>query len=397
MRLTEVKNMIPDWRVIVVLIGLLVVQIPPELQGQIGIPTFEEGRKTYKQLMKEAYMADNIALIILYSDLIATNVLPKIQNPDTIKANTGVITDIVNPYQQTYYPIIDRVRPFKNPLWITVDPTNIIINSSSTIVTDDQLSTFIRKSKKLSDDYHNYLNAHEADKNDRDALRGLISTMIQFYEKEKASKYINRYLRGIKKITVEEAQFISNLALASPSTDELVDFIEEHNQVFSKELTRSQRNLIKAKAIQYDLDEKNLLEPFYVWKEYEKELGMDADSLYRIFAIGYFAEQPGTTSELVNECIDFLANYPHADWEVQDPMFKVALLNSSKKEDIEFLLDLISGQIFKEESYIKLDYRAVALYKLGQEERALKMISDITAKAAEKGIRHKPLLHQLKK
>ena len=100
---------------------------------------------------------------------------------------------------------------------------------------------------------------------------------------------------------------------------------------------------------------------------------------------------------LYNESFDFINLYPRADWSLLDPLYNVIVPNTTKKEDLELLLDLISFQIFREESYRQLDYKAMILYKLGEKERALGMISQINSLATKKKVRYKSMLYNMKK
>ena len=365
--------------------------------AQIGLQVFETKEASFKSVLNEAKDNNTIALYIIYTDAIPVTNLPRISKPDTIKFNNNIITDVVDPYVQIRHPLINRVRPFSNPHWITVDPDNIVIGASRKIKTDKELSTFIRTSLKVSRDYHLAKTKLKEDKNDISAQKEIISATVQMHESSKSRKYINKYLKKLKNPTKEDLQFVLDIADECTCSSKLIDFIEDHQRQIEEFASPSKLLKIRQQFIIEDLKEKQLLEPYYVWKAYEKKLGAQADSLYRLFAIEYFSKTPGNTKELVNESIDFLNYYPESSWDLQDHLYKVILANVKEKEDLELMLDLISGQIFKSKNYRKLDYRAVILYRLGHKEQSLKMLQEIASLAAAEGIRYKSMIYQIQK
>ena len=139
------------------------------------------------------------------------------------------------------------------------------------------------------------------------------------------------------------------------------------------------------------------MDPPTVWERFEAELGIKADSLYRLFAIEYFQTIEPDVDILLDEVYDFLYYYPDTPWEKQDALYSLAIKHTEEKEDFNILLDLISYQVYKDVDFRKLDFRAVILYKLGSTERALRMIQDIHEMAMSEGVNYKSMLYSLDK
>jgi|GEM_PF-2383439 len=367
------------------------------LSGQVGIPVFQNKRASYKDVLKEAKEKNTIALVVMYTEAIASNVIPRITGADTIKSNNNLITAVVDPYIQVNHPLIRRARPFNNPMWITIHPDNTIIGLSNSIVTNEGLSQFVRASKRIAQHYSEAKAQLNVDKNNMEAKKSLIEAMTVMYDSKKAQKHINKYIGSIGNPSREELEFVFKVAENCACGGKLEKFINKHASKLERVITTDRYLRLRQKFINTKLDEKGLLEPFYVWRAYEKDLGVHADSLFRLFAIGYFASIPSESEALINESIDYLGAYPDSPWELQDPLFNTVVNTISKKEDLELMLDLIGGQLFKEKTYRKLDYRALILYKLGQKDKALQLLSEVNEMAVKQGIRYKSLIYGLKK
>jgi len=336
------------------------------LSGQVGIPVFQNKRASYKDVLKEAKEKNTIALVVMYTEAIASNVIPRITGADTIKSNNNLITAVVDPY-------------------------------SNSIVTNEGLSQFVRASKRIAQHYSEAKAQLNVDKNNMEAKKSLIEAMTVMYDSKKAQKHINKYIGSIGNPSREELEFVFKVAENCACGGKLEKFINKHASKLERVITTDRYLRLRQKFINTKLDEKGLLEPFYVWRAYEKDLGVHADSLFRLFAIGYFASIPSESEALINESIDYLGAYPDSPWELQDPLFNTVVNTISKKEDLELMLDLIGGQLFKEKTYRKLDYRALILYKLGQKDKALQLLSEVNEMAVKQGIRYKSLIYGLKK
>ena len=152
---------------------------------------------------------------------------------------------------------------------------------------------------------------------------------------------------------------------------------------------------LQHKYILNDLFKADLLEPYYVWERYEKELGYHADSMYRRFALVYFSSIVPDKKALYDEAYDYILLYPRTEWKYLDGLYEIVVQGTEKKEELEELLDLLFFQLAREEGYKQLDYKAYILYKLGQRETALKMMRQINTAAMEKGVRYKSLIYSI--
>lgn len=366
------------------------------MTSQIGLPHLDDKRNpSYKSLLKSAEENNTIALAVLYTDDVPVNVLPRISAADSIKRKYNLVTDVINPYRQISYPLITRIRPFSNPLWVTVLPDNIIIGASSQISTDEELDLFVKTSKDIAAVYDQAKEALDEDDDNVAAQKDMISAMSMMYESKKIRRTLNKFLKKIETPSDEDLDYIISVAEKCACSSKLEDFIDDREGQVIEKIGLQRYLSIKQRFINDDLNEKQLLEPYYVWQKYEQELGIYADSLYRLFAIGYFSTAIDGKETMVTESMDFLTYYPDTPWEVQDNLYLTILNNIKTTEDLEIMLDLISGQLFKEKTFRKLDFRAYILYQLGKKEEALKMLQEVTSLAAEQGIRYKSLLNNL--
>jgi len=71
--------------------------------------------------------------------------------------------------------------------------------------------------------------------------------------------------------------------------------------------------------------------------------------------------------------------------------------NTTKKEDLEILLELISYQVSRDPSYRQMDMKAYLLYKLGFKERGLSLVQEVMRDAKSKGVAYDSLIKTLNK
>ncbi|MEL6123914.1 MAG: hypothetical protein AAFR14_09330 [Bacteroidota bacterium] len=384
---------------------LSLLALTPSLHAQIGLPDLEKDRISYRSFVKKLNENDKIGLLVLYTEALPATTLPRITNMAGIISEYDLITDVVDPYDQVTHPIFRRARPkavsdlgtytpgLGNPTWLTIDRNNIVIDLATNLTTDSLLTDFVRESMAKSKNYHQALDAYEANDKDVTVLTDLIFATTALHEGDQARKYINRYLKTIpQRPNDQQLEYAMRMAEECNCGGRITGFILDHEEQIKERISEERFLQVRRRLIHADLLEKGQLEPYYVWREYERHLGTKADSLYRMYAIVHFAQSPLTKKELYDECLDYVINYPHTAWEQQDPIYNLLIQAAESPTDQELLLDLISGQLFRGEHYKKLDYRAYLLYKLGQKTRALELIARVNELALKEGVKYTSLM-----
>ena len=363
--------------------------------AQVSLLSLQDRDATYRSVLKKASKDRVPVLAILYSPTYPVSGPNNFSEANEIirsaKVHPIVIDWASSPDQkpQRYFTEID------NPGWMLIHPDEIIIGVSKTITNDNELKAFLDQNLALCSEIEEVIQSENPDKLDR--LLKLARLSARTYDQFYTSEVIDDFLGGInlKRIKSQYYKEVLGLAMNGPYSKQLNKLINQSQERAIMLAGLDTVLNIQTAYIQYDLKQKGLLDPYFIWQRYEKELGVDADSLYRIFAIQYFSTPPVEDEMLYNEAFDFVNFYPRAPWNVQKQLFRILIPATSKEEDLNLLLDLISFQIFREKTYDKLDYQATILYKLGQKERALEMVDEINRLALEQGIRYKSMLYTM--
>ena len=393
------------------IISLLI--LPLISQSQQGILSLTKNGLDYKKAMKLAQESQKPIVAILYSPFVRTTTIPRaIQNVARTITEAGCIgiaidwakAPLEHPQKKIRQALNTTYSPFSgniamsNPLWVFIHHNGLLVNVSSTITDEDSLNKFILASRSTYEKIEalgkKALNSNKLS-DQLEYLRALAGT----YDYEKATEELDDFIKGINKrnISDDALQQIFSLGYHIPYSKKLNKLISSDYEKAKMVAGRDTILSIQKAYILQELSKKDKLAPFHVWKRYEKELGDGADSLYRRFALSYLSTPPFDPKALYDEAIDYIHFYPKSDWDYLKPLYALVVPRTTKKDDLELLLDLISFQILREESYEQLDYKAVLLYKIGKKERALRMIKQINASAVEKGIRYKSMLYTLSK
>jgi len=365
--------------------------------AQIGIPTFEKGENSLKNLLSEARALDQNILVISYSAKAPTDILPEIKNPDSILLYYPMVTDVIDPFLEMSDLISYRLKQYSNPGWTIIHPENRILFYANSIKNDEDLIVAAAFAESLKAEYDKALELLDDDKNDIEGLKLVIRAISKMYEQRGINRYINRFLKQVQGNESEELPFLIEIAERSPGNGNLDKFLINNKEQVIRLSSLEKYTDIRQKAIIAELKNREIYEPYMIWKKFEDEFGMQADSLYRLQAIHYFAKDPEAKEDELHEIIAFLDLYPDTPWETLDPLYGRALKLISSQSDLEIMLDLIGGQIFQGKHYRKLDYRAIILYRLGQKERSLKLISEVMSLAQEHEPSYRSMIYMINK
>lgn len=364
--------------------------------AQISLLQLDNNQLTYRQVLKQAKEDRTLILAVLYSPTYPVAAPNEFENAAGIIANYKVKTIVIDWASAPNQSPQHRYKELENPSWMLIHPEDLVISVNKTISNDMELQQFLETGLSLSDKIESAFQNTQQSK-DPGHILALAKLCAQTYDTEYTSKVVDDFIKRInpRKINNQILQDILRVGIKGPYSKRLNRLI--NNDVDKAMMLTSVDTVLNIQRyyILNDLQKKGLLEPFYVWQRFERELGYDADSLYRMFAISYFSAPPIDAEMLYAEAFDFMILYPRSPWEYLDHLYKLIVPATSDKEDLNILLDLISFQLFREKTYRKLDYKAVILYKLDQKERALSMIEEINKLALEQGVLYRSMLYGL--
>lgn len=352
---------------------------------------------TYKKALKLAKKENKPVLAILYSQAMPSVGTNKFSNAEEVVQRTGAIPIVIDWVRLAGRDPQRRISNPQNSTWLLIHPEDIILSTQSSITHNAQLAAFITSNQEKYDQVTEAIEQKNKKTNVDDVLEAA-EVVYNLEDPIRAKELVEDYLKRInpKQLNNERFKRVIELCKKSPISTRLYRLIlKQKERAIALSDTDTVHYILRANIL-YELNRANILDPYNVWTRYEQELDYKADSLYRIFALEYFAQIAPDKQSLYDEAFDFINEYPRADWSLLDPLYAVVLQNTTKKEDLELLQDLISFQIFRDESFRQLDYKAFIIYKLGQKERALKMISQIRADAISKGINYQSMLHSVK-
>lgn len=366
------------------------------LSGQISLLRLDQG-VSYKQAIKSGKKDGKPVLVIMYSPdmpITGKNIFKSVSDTiNTANVHTVVI-DWANNLSKKPQTLLET---FSNPNFLLMHPEEVIINQNSGIYTDKEMSRFLKTGIETYRKFDPVIEQYLTTKNAENQI-ALIEASSSLKDKRYGSNILNDYVKRIDKKNLTDGHFrkILELGKNNPFSSSLAKLIYKNRDRAIKVSDTKTVSAIQQAQIFDELKKKNLLEPYYVWQRYEKEMGEQADSLYRRFAIYYFSTPPINKPSLYDEAFDYINFYQRSEWEYLNPLFQFVIQETKEKEDLDLLLDLISFQLFREENYEKLDYKAVILYKLGEKERALGLVKKVNELAFKEGKKYKSLLHSLK-
>ena len=223
-------------------------------------------------------------------------------------------------------------------------------------------------------------------------------TISETYEAYLANDLVDDYLKRVDPNHMDAAslQKVIRISSSRPTTSRVYNLLRARGEQAKRVVGRDTVLDLQTSYIKRDLRNKNLLDPFNIWQRYEAELGYEADSLYRLFALDFLSHPSQDREMLYNEAYDYMVIYPDSPWSFLNNLYTLVVPNTDKKEDLEELLELISYQVSKDPSYRQTDFKAYLLYKLGYKERGLSLVDDLLLDAKNKGVNYKSLLSSLK-
>ncbi len=366
--------------------------------GQQSLLTLVDNGLDYKKAIKLAQEIQKPIVAVLYSPGVPSTTTNSFQNIQQTIEDAGCIGISIDWIKAPRKKPQKNIKITSNPTWAFIHPNEVIIDISYLITDEASLNEFLEKCKTS----YNKINASIEKVSESKKL----STQLEYanliadtYDKKTAITLLDEIISGVnkKKISNNALKQIFSLGYKAPYSKNLNKLILKDYEKSKRLVGRDTILYIQERYILQGLNKKGLLEPYYVWERFENETGDGADSLYRIFALGYLSTPPIDEKVLYDEAFDYLQFYPNSEWTFLERLYSIVVPRTSNQEDLEILLDLISYQALREESYPQLDYKAVLLYKLGQKERALSMIQQINTKALEKGVRYKSMLYALSK
>ena len=375
---------------------ILLLVLPLFLTGQQSVVSLGLPGADYYSLMDLSKKSNKPALIFLYYPFQISNHNTTFVNLANVLDKYDIHKGMINLDQgNNARALADEINNVLKVKWILLHPDGIQIAQATDIKTDEEADAFIQESLALYTEFQDNYVKYKGSKN-KDEQYLLLESASRLTERDYTIKIFNRYLKSIdqKRLSKEDYTNILKIGKRCPYAKQFDKILRKKRDVIRTMLSEKEIADLQRKYILYDLKSKGLLEPYYVWNRYEKEIGYFADSLFRLFAIQYFAEE-SELALLYNEAFDFIELYPRADWELLSPLYRIVISNTDKKEDLELLLDLISFQIFRQENPTNIDYKAAILYELGFKERALEMVQKANKLAAQSGVRYKSLLATL--
>lgn len=378
---------------------LLVVCFSWSLAAQNDFQQLSPSDLGYKKLLKKAREEGMPILGILYSKNEAiTSAIFIDEGTDLSLITDSTIVTVVDWVQRPGHPIIRGIQSYQNPIYLIIHPSGVRLSTNQNLTDINQLKGFVRNGHMLAKVYDKMFIAFQEDSKNEQTLRDLIQFFVISNNKKEATDYVERFIEvKEKQMDIDDLQFLFKMAQKCACGSDLKKLLIENEKIVLSFASEDEWYTMRQGYIIDELYNNGMLDPPTVWERFEAELGLKADSLYRLFAIEYFQTLEPNVDILLDEIYDFLYYYPDAPWEKQDALYSLALKHTKEKEDFNILLDLISYQIYKDEDYRKLDFRAFILYKLGYKERALRMIEEIQEMALSEGVYYKSMLYSLAK
>lgn len=382
---------------ILILIILISLGFLNVAEGQNDFRKLNPVDLSYKRVLKESKNQQLPVLVIAFSgENPTTSVLFFEPSPELDFINTYSIAYQIDWLRKSSHPVFRNASVTGNPSYMMLSSDGTVLSRSTSIENLKELKEFVENGNFLFKTHSDLMVKYASDKKNPETLKELINFYLHIKNENLAGTVIGQLLDNQKKsINEADTRYLFSVARQCICDYVLWEFLKEKEEEILSFATLDEYLLVKQKYILQDLVDAQLLDPPTVWERFEEELGIKADSLFRLFAIEYFRIVEPNKEILMNEIYDFLYYYPETPWEKQDSFYKMAIDLTSQKEDFQILLDLISYQVYRNRNYRNLDYRAVILYKLGYTDRALGLMQDVQAEALKAGILYKSMLYEL--
>jgi len=349
----------------------------------------------YKKVLKQAKKTDKSVLFIAYSSQGKPNSILDIEpTPLLREISEQIITSVADWNIHTRNQLFNRVDIPTNPYYIFMHPDDVVLHTATTLNSYDELVSFIGQGLNKRKKYDNLVEM--AEKGNSRAQKELALTMITNKELVRAKEVLDSWLQENLPLKTDEDYKFLAAAHQQCRCSNRMDMAMQNNEDKFVELIGLGNYLdIRQTFILFNLKEVGLMEPFYVWETYDASLGVHADSLYRLFAVEYFRSVLPDKQVMLDEIYNYLYYYPQTPWAEQKKLFDLALKNTEHKDDWLLLLDLIEYQILTEETYAKKDYKSYILYKLGNVDRAMELMSQVEGEAIIENPDFQPLLFKI--
>ena len=362
----------------------------------LGLPNGQ-----YESIIDNAKDQNKPSLLLIYHSSYLYNQNEEFSHLKEILYRDDITLGLININQDpTIFQLLESLYVEADQLlgmvWVLMHPDEIQIKYAHTINNDAQAHEFLQSGMNQ---YKNFQEVYLEKNNSKqpEDLFNLSKQASLLADQDYCIKVFNKYLKSLdwKRINKKTSDRIIEIGRACPEAKQFNKLLNKKEELFTHTLPQREIAELKYKYAISDLEDKQLLEPYYVWKRFEKDMGYYADSLYRIFAIDYFTRNK-EADILYNEAFEYLELYPRTNWSYLRPLYAKIILATDEKSDLELLLDLISFQIFREHTFDKIDFRAAILYKLGEKDKALKLVQEANSLALKEGIRYKSLLNVIR-
>lgn len=375
----------------------LSIGIIGSMLGQQSLYDADPDNISYKKALKKAAKENRPILAILYSPDRPSDVSNDFKDLHHTITSSGYIPVVIDWVKAPNKSPQKYVSPITNPAWLIIHHDEVILSAYKSFNSEESLRQVLSAEKET---FTKVDEAYQKQSKSRDLgeVLSYAEVISDTYDTHKTAELVEQFLKGVdmRKLNSDVVKKILSMWSEHTPSRQLNKLVNL-NRNKAIELVGKEKVLnIQQAYILHDLKRNGILEPFYVWERYEKELGTDADSSYRIFALSYLMDFPSEREMFYNEMFDYVMLYPNSPWELLDPLYGRIIPQTTKEEDLEILLELVSYQISRESSFKALDYKAYLLYKLDQKERALSMVNDIMADAQSKGINYQSMLRSLK-
>ena len=377
---------------------LLTIGLLTNCSAQESLLDLSVGQSSFKQTIKKAKQKNRPVLAILY-----TTQLP-IDNTNSFKDLKGIVESanyevVVIDWTKAPKRYPQKFIPEKgNPTWLAIHPDEVILSVGRAFKTNEDLSSFLTSARSIYDKIDPAYKKYKSSKKAEDLL-ALGEAAVASEDAPFITKTIEDYIKRVDTDNISNQTFkrILDLRAHARPAKRFYKLLSEQTDKAIKVSDLKTVRTYQQEYILTDLSGMELMEPYYVWERYEKELGYQADSMYRRFALIYFSSLQPDKKALYAEAYDYITLYPRSPWDLLDGLYEIVATGTDKKEELEEVLDLLFYQVSRDPGYRQLDLKALVLYKLGQKEKALNMVSQVNELALKKGVRYKSLIYSLSK
>ncbi len=348
----------------------------------------------YKKVLKRAKEQDKMILFVCHTAQSTNSSIFLAEGEQVAQMADRIITAVVDWNVDTRNKIWQRVEIKSNPYYVFMHYDDVILSTRNAINSEEEMIKFYGEALTRAKKYES-LNKQIKENQSTIAYKQLSSFYLANNEKSKAKSTIEDWIQQHEPLRKEEdLEFLAGAhqnCLCSNRMDMVMGQYEnEMKRIIGKEAYLN----IRQAFILTNLREVGLMEPFYVWEAFDDNLGIHADSLYRLFAIQYFKNILPDQQVMLDEIYNFLYYYPRAPWEIQKELFEAAVKSTKDQEDWTLLLDLIEYQILEDSTYQKRDIKSVILYKMGKKDRAIELMNKVEGEAILIDPDFTPLLFQ---